>query len=391
MPAPPHIAIAGGGIAGLATALALARRNMAVTIFEQAPELHEVGAGLQVSPNAWRVLDELGVGDALNAASTAPTGIRIRSGRTGATLARIPLGRAAEIRWGAPYRIVHRADLQTILADAAAESGAELRLDTRIAGFARDGADIRIDLEAGETGRFDGLVGADGLWSAVRSQIVGDGMPRHSRKVAWRTTVALADLPSSLDPTETGLWLGRDAHLVHYAVRGDSELNIIAVLTSDWSEPGWSAPGDPAEIARAFSSWPDLARDIVATPDRWLRWALADRPPRSRWGEGPVTLAGDAAHPMLPFLAQGAAMGIEDAWMLSASLAGAGEVAPAFRRYEARRFARTARVQRAARANGDIYHLGGLAARARDIALSMLGTERLMARWDWLYGWRPAP
>ncbi len=384
-----HIAIAGGGIAGLTAALALVRRGFAVTILEQADALEELGAGLQVSPNAWHVLDGLGLAAPLTAASAAPEAVRIRSGRDGTTLTRMPLGRQAESRWGAPYRVIHRADLQSILAEAVTEAGAELRLGSRIAELSCAPTAVEVTLDDGHRMGFDALVGADGLRSRVRELIIGAGAPRLSGKVAWRTTLAARDLGIELDPGETGLWLGRDSHLVHYAVRGGEELNIIAVVTSDWQAPGWSAPGEPAEIEAAFKAWPGPARELVGAPRSWRRWALADRPPDRRWGDGPVTLVGDAAHPMLPFLAQGAAMGIEDGFVLAACLRGAPGPAAGFRRYESRRMARTARVQRAARANGDIYHLGGVAARARDMALRLLGAEQLMSRWDWLYGWRP--
>lgn len=384
----PHIAIAGGGIAGLTAALALARRGLAVTVFEQAPDLAEIGAGLQVSPNAWRVLDGLGLGAAIMAASIAPEAIRIRSARGGRTVATVPLGATAEARWGAPYRVVHRADLQEIVATAAVAAGADLRLGARIEGFDPREDAVEVATEAGEAERFAALIGADGLWSTVRLRIAGEGAPRYSRKVAWRATMPADALPPGIAATETGLWLGRDAHLVHYAVRDGREINVVAVTTGDWREPGWSAPGDAERIAGHFADWPDAARAVVAAPGTWHCWALADRPPLERWGEGAVTLIGDAAHPMLPFLAQGAAIGIEDAHVLAANLAGSADIAGALRRYEARRRARAARVQKAARANGEIYHLGGLAAAARDTALSLMPAERLLARWDWLYGWR---
>lgn len=384
-----HIAIVGGGIAGLTAALALRRSGVTVTVLEQAEALEELGAGLQVSPNAWRVLDALDLGSKLAAASVMPEAVRIRSARYGATLARMPLGRTAEARWGAPYRIIHRADLQTILADAVVGSGATLRLASRISDLRHDPTQVEITLDSEDRLTVDAVVGADGLWSRVRREAIDATPPRLSGKVAWRTTVPANALPFELDIEETGLWLGRDTHLVHYGVRGGEEVNIIAVVTSDWQAPGWSAPGEPAEIAAAFADWPGAARSLVEAPRSWRRWALADRPPDRRWGDGPLTLVGDAAHPMLPFLAQGAAMGIEDGLILAKSLTGADGVAAAFRRYEAQRMPRTARVQRAARTNGDIYHLGGLAARGRDLALSLMGPDRLLSRWDWLYGWRP--
>jgi len=387
VPVRRHIAVAGAGIAGLTAGLALTKAGFEVTIFEQAPRLGEVGAGLQVSPNAWRVLEAVGVARAVEPVSVEPHAIRMRRGRDGRTIARVPLGAAAIDRWGAPYRVVHRADIQSALArSVTAAPNAELRLGERVEGFRREGTRVSVATRTG-TQEFDGLIGADGLWSATRLQITGEAEPVYSGKVAWRATVPATVLAGDIDPFETGLWLGRDAHLVHYAVRGGSEVNIVAIFADHWSEPGWSAAGDRREVVARFGAWSRLARDIVAAPQSWLKWALADRPPLPRWGSGPVTLAGDAAHPMLPFIAQGAAMGMEDGLILARSLEATDDVASAFRLYENRRMRRTARVQRDARSNGEIYHLGGIAAAGRDAALGLLGPDRLMARFDWLYGW----
>lgn len=388
MAAERHIAIAGGGIAGLTTAIAIAGPETRVTVCEQADQLEEVGAGLQVSPNAWRVLDTLGIADDITPLSVAPDSIRMRSGRSARTIARVPLGRTAESRWGAPYRVVHRADLQKMLV-AAIDSipEADIRLATRVSGFRIDNNAVLVDFADGTDTQFDGLIGADGLWSGARAQIAGDGDPIYSGKTAWRATIPASAVPSGIDPAETGLWLGRDAHLVHYGVRNSTEINVVAIFAERWNEPGWSAPGRRGDVIARYADWHPLACAVVEAPETWVKWALADRKPLSRWGVGPVTLAGDAAHPMLPFLAQGAAMGIEDGLVLGQVLADGEDIATAFRRYENRRMTRTARVQRGARANGDIYHLGGIAGRARDAALSVMSPERLMARFDWLYGW----
>lgn len=384
-----NIAIAGGGIAGLTAALAVAASGNRVTVFEQAPRLEEVGAGLQVSPNAWRVLEALSVADRIAATSVTPKAISMRRGRDARVIALIPLGEIAEARWGAPYRVVHRADLQSgFLAALAERPGVAIRLAARVAGFDLTETGVRVDSAGGVSENFDGLIGADGLWSAVRRQVAGEGEPAYSGKVAWRATIPAVDIPAGIDPMETTLWLGRDAHLVHYGVRHGEEVNVVAIFAGAWAAPGWSAVGERAEVVARYASWHRLARSVVEAPKSWVKWALADRQPLARWGTGPVTLAGDAAHPMLPFLAQGAAMGIEDGHVLGRALAGADDVAEAFRRYESRRMGRTARVQRSARANGDIYHLGGIAAAARDATLGLLGPDRLLARFDWLYGWR---
>ena len=388
MGADRHIAIAGGGVAGLTAALAIAGPETQVTVFEQADSLQEVGAGLQVSPNAWRVFEALSVAEAIEPLSVAPDVIRMRRGRDARLIARVPLGNNATARWGAPYRVVHRADLQAcLLAAIGKQSAIRLELSAQVGGYRVDGDEVRIRFENGSSDGFDGLIGADGLWSAVRRQVSGEADPVYSGKVAWRATIPADAVPAGIDPGETGLWLGRDAHLVHYAVRDGEEINVVAIFADSWNEPGWSAAGRREDVIARFADWHRLARAVVEAPDSWVKWALADREPLSRWGVGPVTLAGDAAHPMLPFLAQGAAMGIEDGYVLGLALDGADDIESAFRRYENRRMGRTARVQRGARANGDIYHLGGIAGRARDAALGLMSPERLLARFDWLYGW----
>jgi len=393
MVADRHIAIAGGGIAGLSAALAIAGPETAVTVYEQAKRLEEVGAGLQVSPNAWRALEafhggETSVADRIKPVSVTPEAIRMRRGRDARVIARIPLGETAERRWGAPYRVVHRADLQTALLDAIAEvPGITLRLATPVDGYDLTEDGLNVLLSDGAAEPADGLIGADGVWSAVRWQVSGESDPVYSGKVAWRATIPADQVPDGINPRETGLWLGRDAHLVHYGVRDGDDMNIVAIFADDWREPGWSAEGDPREVRARYAGWHRLARAVVDAPDRWLKWPLADRDPLTRWGEGPVTLAGDAAHPMLPFLAQGAAMGIEDGYVLGQALATATDIPAAFRLYENRRMNRTARVQQEARSNGQVYHLGGIMSAGRDATLGLLGPEPLLSRFDWLYGW----
>ena len=385
----PRIAIVGAGMAGLAAGLALARAGFGATLFERAPSFQEVGAGLQISPNASHVLLALGLGDKLLPASVRPTGIRLRRGRDGRRLAFIPLGETAERRWGAPYVVVHRADLQDMLVEAVrAETRITLRQAETITGIAGD-EPYEVIADGASHGPFDAVIGADGLWSTVREFSLGDAAPVYSGKVAWRTTIDPDALPAGLDPLETGTWLGTDAHLVHYPVRAGTETNIVAVTTGRWREPGFSAPGDPAELVSRFSRWDERAQRILRAAPRWTKWALADREATRRWGTGAVTLTGDAAHPMLPFLAQGASMAIEDAWVLASCLNEMpGAPASAFRRFEAARAERAARAQRTARRNGEIFHMGAIMSRARDAALRVLPPEQLLAQWDWLYGWR---
>jgi salicylate hydroxylase len=384
------IIIAGAGIGGLAAALAIARRGIRVVVLDQAPRLEEVGAGIQLSPNASRILLALGLGEALRPHVVAPEQLRVMDARSARVLARAPLGAVAERRYGAPYWVIHRGDLQAVLLAAVeAEPAVTLRLDARVEDFTlgRDGITV-VSAQGPIAQRGSALIGADGLWSRLRGRLGDPLAPRFAGHTAWRALApadALAPGAAAVD-----LWLGRDAHLVHYPVRGGSLINVVAIVSDDWREPGWNAPGVRADILARYRAWPAPAQTLLAAPTQWQKWALFDRAPLARWGEGPVTLLGDAAHPMLPYLAQGAAMAIEDAAVLAQRLAQApDDPAGALRRYEHQRRARTTRVQRSARRNGIVYHMGGTAALLRTLALAAMGGERLLTRYDWLYGWQP--
>jgi salicylate hydroxylase len=389
------IIVAGAGIGGLTAALALARKGFRVVVCEQTQELSETGAGLQLSPNAARLLIELGLGDALRPHVVAPQHLSIRRGRSGGEIARMQLGDTIAFRYGAPYWIVHRADLQAVLRDAVlAHPDIVLQLGARMQDLAIHRNGVTAQLRRGDNvsdERGVALIGADGLWSRTR-QILGDASrPRFSGRIAWRATAPVAALPEAFRAPAIHLWLGHGAHLVHYPVRAGALVNIVAIAGDSWQAEGWSAPATTDDVLRRFGklSWSPLARSILQAPDSWLKWALFDRPPLRRWGQSGVTLLGDAAHPMLPFLAQGAAMAIEDAVVLADCLAGAPDDAPhALRHYETLRQGRTARVQRAARFTGEMYQLDGPLAFARNLILGRLGSENLRARYDWLYDWR---
>jgi len=387
------VLIAGGGIGGLTAALALAAKGFRIVVFEQAPRLEETGAGIQLSPNATRVLARLGVAERLTASAVRPSAVRVCSYRD-REIVRIPLGAAVERRYRAPYWSIHRGDLQNaLLAGIHAHPDITLHLGTRVENFALDAEGVRLQLR-GASGETDAhgvaLIGADGLWSTVRARIGDRKRPRFAHRTAWRALLpANVLIPEFREPV-VSLWLGPDAHLVAYPVKAGEAVNIVAIVRDEWREPGWSAPGRAEELLAHYDRWPPLVRNLLALPDRWSKWALHDRPPLRRWGRGPVTLLGDAAHPMLPFLAQGAAMAIEDAAVLAEQLARNPErPEQAFRRYRRLRARRTARVQQAARTNGRVYHLKYLAAVLRNIALRQRGGDSLLRRFDWLYGWRP--
>jgi salicylate hydroxylase len=315
--------------------------------------------------------------------------------RSGRVLARAKLGAAATERFGAPYWVIHRGDLQTVLYDAIAiHPLVTLHLGTRVEDFAAHSNGITV---AGtcrtKPAELHGsaLIGADGLWSTLRARLGHRAQPRFARHTALRALIPSHLVSPALREPAINLRLGRNAHLVHYPVRGGSLLNIVAIVRDDWREPGWNAPADKNELLARFPAamWQATARELIGAADRWQKWALYDCEPLRRWGRGPVTLLGDSAHPMLPYLAQGAAMAIEDAAVLAPCLAQGDDLAAGLRAYENRRCWRTARTQRAARRNGAIYHMGGAEALLRTLALLAMRGTGLLRRYRWLYGWTP--
>lgn len=390
-----NVIIAGAGIGGLTAALTLTRAGLRATVLEQSAQLEEVGAGIQLTPNATRILFQLGLAEDLARTAVEPEAIRVLSGPSAREVIRIPLGRYAANRYGTPYWVIHRGDLQVALAKAArANRDIALKLACRVEDYAshRNGVSVLARC-AGEIVQEQGiaLVGADGVWSAVRDRLRRQSRPRFRHRTAWRAFVPATALDERWRAPMVHLWMGMDAHLVHYPIKGGALVNIVAIVDDEWNGPGWSAGGDPAEVLRRFArwSWAEAARDIVAAPQRWQKWALLERgKPES--GSGAVTLLGDAAHPMLPFLAQGGAMAIEDAAVLAASLADS-EINPAkaLRAYEKARRGRTAKVQKLARRQGRIYGKSGPEALIRNFVMRKLGGQNLLHRYDWLFGFEP--
>ena len=390
----PHVAIVGAGIGGLAAALSLARAGCRITVFEKVAALAEVGAGLQLSPNAAAVLRRLDVLDAVERQAVRLSAVRIGRGRDGAVLARLPLGQVAEERFGAPFLVTRRADLHdALLGAAAAHRDVLIETGHAVSGWSQAGAAIRIELGSSRSVTVDGVVGADGLHSVVRGQLHPTDRAAYGRRTAWRATVEAAALPGPFSEPCSNLWLGPKAHLVHYPVAAGRLVNIVAALDEPEENAAlrgsWSSPGDPAEIAARFAAWAGPLRDLIAAAPTWRVWPLADRMPIDRWSCGPVTLLGDAAHPMLPFLAQGAAQALEDAEAIGEAVRRHGQdLARAFEDYEARRRARTARVQAQSRRQAGLYHLGGPAAAVRDFVLARTPGRRLLDRYNWLYAFR---
>ena len=386
--------VVGAGIGGLAAALGLARQGFAVDVFERAPALQEFGFGLQLTPNATRALARLGALAAAREIAMTPRAVRVLRGTDGGELARLPVA-GAERRWGAPYLAVHRVDLHRVLAEAAAATGqVALHFGAEVAGVASEAEAASVGLERGavslrETG--ETIVGADGLRSLVRARL-GRGetdAPRFSYRVAFRATVEAEWVARRWRDNAVTLRLGPRAHLVHYPLRGGSLINLVAVIESNGrsaaGDDPWDGEADRETLDRAFRDWSHDARDLIAAPKRWRAWPLMLRPPLDRFAFGRIALIGDAAHPMTPFLAQGAAQAIEDADALARRLGETDDVEAALAAYSADRVARANRVQREATMQGRIYHLSGPFALARDLTMRALGPEGVLRRLDWLY------
>jgi salicylate hydroxylase len=393
------IIVAGAGIGGLTAALALAGQGFRVVVLEKAERLEETGAGLQLSPNASRVLIDLGLRPRLAARVVTPDAISLMSARKGCEIARLPLGDAATLRVGAPYWVVHRADLQAALqAHVNDHPDIELRLGCQFEDAVTHAKGLTVVQRRGTTRQQElalALIGADGIWSTVRHHLFPQVQPQFAGLIAWRGTLDASQLPREYTSSRVQLWMGPNAHLVAYPISGGRQINVVAIVPGTWNRPGWSAPGKPNEIKSAFASsrWPGPARMLIGAVDDWHKWALFTVPDSGEWTDGAIALLGDAAHAMLPFVAQGAGMAIEDAAVLAKCLGdGVGEnpaVIPAALKHYARlRRSRVARVQRAARQAGHIYHLAGPAAFARDLAIKAMGAQRMLARQDWIYDWR---
>lgn len=391
-----HAVIAGAGPTGLTAALALAQAGWRVSVIEQAPVMDEVGAGLQIPPNASRILQKLGVMDHLRPLASEPAALHIRRGRDGAVLARLPLGSDAIKRWGAPSLVVHRADLQRALLESIAlKPQISVKTGTRIMGFSQQADGIAIGAKMGLISiklQADLLIGADGLRSLLRERLnlAPQDQPHYSGRIAWRALLPADEAPDFAKSALTHLWLGSKAHLVHYPLRGGRLINIVAITQDDWraqDEPDlWASEGASEDVQARFKHWHKEARALIHAVRCWRRWPLYDRTRLAHWSAGHIVLAGDAAHPMMPFLAQGAAQGIEDGYALGqAAQHNGANLSRLIVDYESKRIARAYRVQQQSRQQGVIYHLPEPVAMMRDLTLRVLGPQRLQQRFDWLY------
>jgi salicylate hydroxylase len=373
-----RIAVAGAGIAGLIAAIALARRGFSVEIFERAERLEEIGAGIQLSPNAMAVLDRLGLVPELAPALVEPEAIEIREAAHGRRLARLPLGATARARYGQPYALIRRADLQAALLRAALrEPALALHLGTPLAPLPANAETGEI-LAGATPRRFDLVVAADGLNSRFRIEAFGHPGPVPLGRAAWRALLPADAVPPGIPRDVTGLWLGERAHLVHYPVAAGAGLNVVVI-----ADPSAS----PAPPAARFGA---EARKLVEAVPAWTLWPLFALDPGPAWTRGRLVLIGDAAHAMPPNTAQGGAQAIEDGFMLAACLAaGRDDPQHALAAYEKLRRPRVARIARESRRNMQVYHLSGFSALARNAAIRALPARLHLRRLDWLFAWSP--
>jgi len=391
----PPILIAGAGIGGLAAALALSQIGRPTVVFERTEAAREIGAGIQLSPNACAALKALGVLEAVRGRSFEPEALEIRDGVSGALLAREPAGAHFETYFGAPYLQIRRADLHNVLMQAALDSGVLILGGSCVTTFESSPKAVRVDLAHGEPVSGSALIGADGLGSTVREGLFGAERARFTGQIAYRALVPREDVDSRLVAPVAGVWLGARQHFVHYYVAGGAAINVVGVV--EGAEPGlesWAREAADEALKEAFKDWAAPVRQLCAAAQSTRCWPLFDRRPLTTWGRQNVTLLGDACHPMLPFLAQGAAMALEDAVTLARCVGDAGTDIPlAFKRYQGLRKPRTSRVQAAARRNARLFHLPtALMRKGLGAALSLgnaVAPGKLSLRQDWLYGHRP--
>jgi salicylate hydroxylase len=374
-----HAAIIGAGVAGLTAALALAKHGISSEIFEQAEALTEVGAGLQISPNASRILGKLGVLERLTGIWLEPWSVRLMSGASLRELASVPMGDAARKRWGGPYGVLHRASLQAALLDAVQQNPlCTLHLGARIENGEISGAGRKADV----------LIGADGAWSKVRDKVPGSPTSRFSGNIAYRFTVSAADGRGTLDRNSVSAYLGSSVHLICYPLREAGSFNMVAITAGNSTArgSGQATDADRQQLLSRLSGWNDALLSLFAKPETMTFWPLYQAT-TGKWQNGSDTvLIGDAAHAMMPFAAQGAALAIEDAYELASFLA-RHPVADALPLFEARRVPRVDQLRRRGAFNKFAYHASGPIRIGRDIVLSLKSPQSLAADLDWIYGY----
>jgi len=383
------VLIAGGGIGGLATALGLANKGIRSIVLEKAAALGEIGAGIQLGPNAFHAFDYLGVGEAARNMAVYIDQLRLMDALTAEEITHIDLREAFRTRFGNPYAVVHRGDLHGVFLKACqAHELVELRVNSEVIDYDQDGSSVRARLASGDKMTGSLLVGADGLWSNVRKRVVGDGAPRVSGHTTYRSVIPTEQMPDDLRWNAATLWAGPKCHIVHYPLSGWKVFNLVVTYHNDAPEPVAGKPVDEREVLQGFEHIHERARNIILHGKNWRLWVLCDRDPVETWTDGRVVLLGDAAHPMMQYFAQGACMALEDAVCLSHMLdAYPQDYAQALERYRLQRVARTATVQLQSRAIGEhIYHPAGAHALARNAIMRAKSSEDYYNHLAWLYG-----
>jgi len=383
------VLVAGGGIGGLAAALALARQGLRVKVLEQAPEIGEIGAGIQLGPNAFAAFDALGVGARARARAVYTDRMVLFDAISEAEIASVPVGAAFRERFNNPYAVIHRADVhKSLLEGVQATERIELCTSTRIERVQQEQENLVAIDATGRSHEGMALIGCDGVKSAVRQQYVGDPV-RVSGHVVYRAVVEAHEFPPDLRWNAPAVWCGPNCHLVHYPLRGGEQYNVVVTFHSNKQETWSVTEGSREEVLSYFDGISARPRQLLHLPKSWKRWATADREPIERWSFGRVTLLGDAAHPMLQYLAQGACMALEDAVTLGEALRAHGcDFTRAFEHYQRSRVARTARVVLSAREMGRIYHAKGVERLVRNDLWKGRTPERFYDAIEWLYGWR---
>ena len=382
------VIVVGGGIGGMAAALGLNQLGLRVTILEQAAEIGEIGAGIQLGPNAFAALDALGAGEAARQRAVYTDQLVMMDAIDGREVAHIPVGDAFRRRFGNPYAVIHRADIHLSVYEGVQHApGVEVRTSSRVDRIEIGDDGVRVVDTQGRTHEGCALVGADGVHSVVRRTLLGDAH-RVSGHVVYRGVVARDDMPEDLRWNAAAIWVGPNSHIVHYPLRGGEQYNLVVTFHSREKEEWGVREGSAEEVNSYFTDICERPRLLLSKPTSWKRWSTADRDPVEQWGRGRATLLGDAAHPMLQYLAQGACMALEDAVTLRESIRSAGgDFAAAFRLYESKRIVRTARVVLSAREMGRIYHARGIERQVRNSLWQGRTPERFYDAMEWLYGW----
>ena len=386
----PSVLVCGGGIGGLAAALALSKAGVRVTVLEQAHELGEIGAGVQLGPNAFSAFDALGIGERARGRAVYTERLMLLDAVDGSEIANMPVGDAFRARFGNPYAVIHRADIHHSLLEGVQENG-QIALETSTRVERIEQADNRVTAidQRGRSFVADAVIGCDGGRSLVRQQYVGDGA-RVSGHVVYRAVVDEAEFPADLKYNAPVVWCGPNCHLVHYPLRGGQQYNVVVTFHSRKTETWSITEGSQEEVLSYFTDIVPRARQLLSLPKSWRRWATADRDPIAQWTFGRVTLLGDAAHPMLQYLAQGACMALEDSVTLGEAVRTSnGDLAAAFERYQRSRVTRTARVLLMTREMGRIYHAKGVERLVRNDLWKGRSPERFYDALEWLYGWKP--